>query len=85
MIPCPWLVIVFYTSDPISGMLEKLFCPTLLEVLETSLKNLSSVRLSEKDRVAMAKAIETAKVKETIKQAQFHNPLGKAEKFCWHS
>lgn len=35
--------------------------------------------------MAPDRAIETAKVKETIKQVKFYKSPGKAAKICWHS
>lgn len=83
--PLASLVIGFDTSDHISGMLEKFFCLAMLGTLETSLKDVFLLRLSEIYRVASDRAIETAKVKETMKQVQFHKSLDMAAKFCWHS
>lgn len=65
--PCSGQAIGFDMSDHISEMLEKFFCPVMLGVLESSLKDSFLLRLSENERVAPDGAIETAKVKERSK------------------
>lgn len=57
----------------------------ILGALEISLKDSFLLKLSEKDKVAPDRAIETAKVKETIKQVKCHKSPGKAAKICWRS
>lgn len=72
VLQCPWQVIGFDNLDHISGVLEKFFCLAMLGALETSLKDVFSLTLSEIHRVTSNRVMETAKVKETMKQVQFH-------------